>query len=94
MYFFEIRVSLHSPGYPGAYNVNHTSFELTDPLASALRMLGLKVSAFYSNILWTPPFTFIVAVRTLLILLLSEDSLLILRLMQVSCFVIYVHGLE
>jgi hypothetical protein len=40
--FFQDRVSLYSPGCPGAHFVDQAGLELRNPLASASRVLGLK----------------------------------------------------
>ena len=39
------RVSLCSPGCPGAHSVDHTGLELRNPPASASQVLGLKACA-------------------------------------------------
>jgi hypothetical protein len=42
---FRDRVSLYSPGCPGAHFVNQAGLELRNPPASASRVLGLKACA-------------------------------------------------
>jgi hypothetical protein len=42
---FQNRVSLYSPGCPGAHFVDQAGLKLRNPLASAARVLGLKVCA-------------------------------------------------
>jgi hypothetical protein len=42
-FFFRDRVSLYSPGCPGAHFVDQAGLELRNPPASASRVLGLKV---------------------------------------------------
>jgi hypothetical protein len=42
-FFFWDRVSLYSPGYPGAHFVDQAGLELRNPPASASWVLGLKV---------------------------------------------------
>jgi hypothetical protein len=42
---FQDRVSLCSPGCPGAHFVDQAGLELRNPPASASRVLGLKASA-------------------------------------------------
>jgi hypothetical protein len=41
--FFETRVSLCSPDYPGTHSVDQTGLKLRNPPASASQVLGLKV---------------------------------------------------
>jgi hypothetical protein len=41
--FFRDRVSLYSPGCPGAHSVDQAGLELRNPPASASGVLGLKV---------------------------------------------------
>jgi hypothetical protein len=43
LFVFRDRVSLCSPGYPGTHFVDQAGLELRNPLASASRVLGLKV---------------------------------------------------
>jgi hypothetical protein len=43
--FFQDRVSLYSPGYPGTHSVDQAGLELRNPPASASRVLGLKAWA-------------------------------------------------
>jgi len=43
--FFRDRVSLYSPGCPGAHFVDQAGLELRNPPASASRVLGLKAWA-------------------------------------------------
>jgi hypothetical protein len=43
--FFEMGVSLCSPGCPGTHSVDQAGFDLRNPPASASRVLGLKVCA-------------------------------------------------
>jgi hypothetical protein len=43
--FFQDRVSLCSPGYPGTHSVVQAGLELRNPPASASQVLGLKVCA-------------------------------------------------
>jgi hypothetical protein len=61
-FFFRDRVSLYSPGCPGAHFVDQAGLELRNPPASASRVLGLKVCATiarpragFSNWRMTPP---------------------------------------
>ena len=49
LFCFQDRVSLCSPGCPGAHSVDQTSLELRDPAASASRVLGLKVCYFFKD---------------------------------------------
>jgi hypothetical protein len=44
-FFFRDRVSLYSPGCPGAHFVDQAGLELRNPPASASRVLGLKACA-------------------------------------------------
>jgi hypothetical protein len=44
-WFFRDRVSLYSPGCPGAHFVDQAGLELRNPPASASRVLGLKACA-------------------------------------------------
>jgi hypothetical protein len=43
--FFRDRVSLCSPGCPGAHSVDQADLELRNPPASASQVLGLKACA-------------------------------------------------
>jgi hypothetical protein len=45
VFFFQDRVSLYSPGCPGAHFVDQAGLELRNPPASASRVLGLKACA-------------------------------------------------
>jgi hypothetical protein len=45
LFVFRDRVSLCSPGCPGAHSVDQASLELRNPPASASKVLGLKVCA-------------------------------------------------
>jgi hypothetical protein len=45
LFFFLDRVSLRSPGYPGAHSVDQAGLERRDPPASASQVLGLKPCA-------------------------------------------------
>jgi hypothetical protein len=44
-FVFQDRVSLYSPGCPGAHFVDQAGLELRNPPASASRVLGLKAGA-------------------------------------------------
>jgi hypothetical protein len=44
-FFFQDRVSLYSPGYPGTHSVDQAGLELRNPPASASQVLGLKACA-------------------------------------------------
>jgi hypothetical protein len=44
-FVFQDRVSLYSPGCPGTHSVDQAGLELRNLLASASRVLGLKVCA-------------------------------------------------
>jgi hypothetical protein len=44
-FVFRDRVSLYSPGYPGAHFVDQAGLELRNPPASAFRVLELKACA-------------------------------------------------
>jgi hypothetical protein len=46
-FFFRNRVSLYSPGCPGAHSVHQAGLELRNPPASASRVLGLKACAIF-----------------------------------------------
>jgi hypothetical protein len=56
---FRDRVSLCSPGCPGAHSVDQAGLELRNPPASASRVLGLKACATMpgEGILSMPSFT-------------------------------------
>jgi hypothetical protein len=45
VFIFRGRVSLYSPGCPGTHSVDQSGLELRNLLASASRVLGLKVCA-------------------------------------------------
>jgi hypothetical protein len=56
LFVFRDRVSLYSPGCPGAHFVDHAGLELRNPPASASRVLGLKECATMPgvyNFLWS-----------------------------------------
>jgi hypothetical protein len=59
---FRDRVSLYSPGCPGAHSVDQAGLELRNPPASASRVLGIKACATmpgYTLSLIARPFTVI-----------------------------------
>jgi hypothetical protein len=43
--FFQVRVSLYSPGCPGTHFVDQAGLKLRNPPASASQVLGLKACA-------------------------------------------------
>jgi hypothetical protein len=45
VFVFQDRVSLYSPGCPGAHSVDQVGLELRNPPASASQVLGLKACA-------------------------------------------------
>jgi hypothetical protein len=51
--FFRDRVSLYSPGCPGAHFVDQAGLELRNPPASASRVLGLKACATTPSSCWS-----------------------------------------
>jgi hypothetical protein len=53
-FVFRDRVSLYSPGCPGAHFVDQAGLELRNPPASASRVLGLKACATTPG--WLRPF--------------------------------------
>jgi hypothetical protein len=64
------RVSLYSPGCPGAYSVDQAGLELRNPLASASQVLGLKTCT-------TMPSSYTIFIFTLLLLTLRNWTALI-----------------
>jgi hypothetical protein len=50
--FFRDRVSLCSPGCPGAHSVDQAGLELRNPPASAFQVLGLKACATMPSFVW------------------------------------------
>ena len=49
---FRDRVSLYSPGCPGAHSVDEAGLKLRNPPASASQVLGLKACATTAPVVW------------------------------------------